>query len=914
MAILFLTTSAIFAQTVTGTVNDETGALPGANVIVKGTSTGTTTDFDGKFSLNVPAGSGTLVVSFVGYASQNIAYTVASGETKDLGVITLVSSNTLEEVVIVGQGVIDLAKERETPVAVSTIKAIEIQEKVGNLEFPEILNTTPSIYATKQGGGYGDSRINVRGFDQRNTAIIINGQPVNDMENGWVYWSNWQGLTDIASGVQIQRGLGASKLAVPSVGGTITIVTKSTDKKEGGFVGATMGNDAFIKTVAAYNTGVNEKGWATSVLLGRWSGDGYADGTKGEGYTYLISLGYKPSETHAFNFTFTGAGQWHNQRSTSISIRDYLNYGGSDFRKFNEDWGLKDGEEYNFRRNFYNKPIGTLNWDWNISDNVSLSTSIYGSWGRGGGTGARGSNFGINPFRKDLTEAIADGNLPYRNTDGTINFDAVVANNRSGTPYEIEGPYQGLIIGSNGFSDNGVNRNIAIRRSSMNSHNWYGAISNLKFEADQWTFGIGIDLRTYKGYHYRVLNDLMGLDGYYSTGNQNLVNGMIQTETISASPFKDTGLSGDKIDYYNVGDVRWAGFNGIIEYKTPERLSAVLQAGLSNQGYKRIDYFDQPNHVESDRKNITGGYVKGGANYNIDEQNNVFFNAGFIGRQPNFDAVFPNFSNNVNEGAENEKITSFELGYGLRTGVFNANLNLYTTTWSNRFISRSIRGVDGLNDGTATFAGLKEVHSGIELDFKYTPIEKLRLNGMISVGNWEYKDNVTSSIFDNNNQLVDTGTLYVDGTKVGNAAQFTTSLNLNYEVFNNFNIDLGWRNASNLYSDFSFQLDTREWANDSQFLSPDNGGALKLPAYSLFDLGIGYKFMFSKSNLSAYLNINNLFDTEYIAEASSSIYPGDVDPQINPNTTVSTYKGIDTRNFVWFGFGTTWNFSLRYNF
>ncbi|MCB0475518.1 MAG: carboxypeptidase-like regulatory domain-containing protein, partial [Flavobacteriaceae bacterium] len=189
----FAMTSSIFAQTVTGTVNDETGALPGANVIVKGTSTGTTTDFDGKFSLNVPAGSGTLVVSFVGYASQSIAYTVASGETKDLGGITLVSSNTLEEVVIVGQGVIDLAKERETPVAVSTIKAIEIQEKVGNLEFPEILNTTPSIYATKQGGGYGDSRINVRGFDQRNTAIIINGQPVNDMENGWVYWSNWQG-------------------------------------------------------------------------------------------------------------------------------------------------------------------------------------------------------------------------------------------------------------------------------------------------------------------------------------------------------------------------------------------------------------------------------------------------------------------------------------------------------------------------------------------------------------------------------------------------------------------------------------------------------------------------------------------------------------------------------------------------
>ena len=56
------------------------------------------------------------------------------------------------------------------------------------------MNKTPGVYATKQGGGYGDSRISLRGFDQRNTSFLINGQPVNDMENGWVYWSNWQGV------------------------------------------------------------------------------------------------------------------------------------------------------------------------------------------------------------------------------------------------------------------------------------------------------------------------------------------------------------------------------------------------------------------------------------------------------------------------------------------------------------------------------------------------------------------------------------------------------------------------------------------------------------------------------------------------------------------------------------------------
>ncbi|WP_097044815.1 TonB-dependent receptor [Flagellimonas pacifica] len=909
---LFVSTIMFSQGTVTGTVMDgDMGTpLPGASVVLQGTQNGTSTDFDGKFTIEVSEDSGTLVVSYIGFVERRISFSTYG----DIGSITLnPDAEELEGVVVVGTGVIDLAKERETPVAVSTITAKEIQLKVGNTEFPEILNTTPSVYATKQGGGYGDSRINLRGFNQNNTAVIINGQPVNDMENGWVYWSNWQGLSDIASGMQVQRGLGSSKLAVPSVGGTLTIVTKSTEKEEGGFAKISAGNDSYFKTVVGYNTGTNEKGWSSSILLGRWSGDGYVDATEGEGYTYLFSLGYMPSDKHAFNFTFTGAAQWHNQRDFELSIRDHLNYGGDDFRKFNGDWGMLNGETYTFRRNFYNKPIGTLNWDWNIDDKLSLSTSIYGSWGRGGGTGPRGRNFSINPFRKDLTEGITDG-LTYRNADGTIDFDAVVANNRAGDAYTVEGPYEGAILGSNGFSDNGVNSNIAIRRASMNSHNWYGAISNLKWELnDEWTLGGGVDLRSYKGFHYRVLNDLLGLDGYVSTGNENITEGLIIRETIKASPFNNTGLTDNKIDYYNVGKVNWFGFNGITEYNNRNNLSAVLQIGVSNQTYQRIDYFNQPNEdAESDKDSKVGGYIKGGANYNIDDSHNVFFNAGYIERQPLFDAIFPNFANAINEDAENEQITSFELGYGYRSSFLNANINLYNTTWDNRFISESIRGVQGLDNGTANFAGVKQVHSGLELDFNMRPVDRLRLDGMMSIGNWQFKDNVTASVFDGDQNLVDTATLYVDGTKVGDAAQFTASLEADYEIIENLGVDVTWRHAANLYSDFTFQLDTRNWANDAQFLAPNNRGALKLPSYNLFDLGLDYQFDFEKSNIFIRLNVNNIFDTEYISEASSSIYVGDEGPA--SDAPVSTYKGIDDRNLVWFGFGRTWNLSLSYNF
>ena len=825
-------------------------------------------------------------------------------ETSEKKIDTLGTFVSLEEVVV-ASGVIKIAKERETPIALSTISAEQISLRVGNQEFPEIMNNTPGVYATKQGGGYGDSRISVRGFTQRNTAFLINGQPVNDMENGWVYWSNWQGLTDVASGIQIQRGLGATSLAVPSVGGTVSIFTKAADKQEGGTISQMLGNDNYTKTTAAYNTGKNDEGWALSLLLSKWSGDGYVNSTQGEGWTYFASVGYNPEgSAHGFNLSVLGAGQWHHQRSEWVSIRDYENFGDEGIdQRWNSNGGILDGEEYNMRRNFYNKPLATFNWDWEISSKVSLATSLYGSAGRGGGTGPRGNYFrnsvsNILPFRKDLTEHYLENGDGARLANGSIDYDAVVANNIATTdPYTgglARGNFDGLRIGSNGFRNDGVNRAVLVRRASMNSHDWVGAISKIKFEGEKMTYSLGVDLRNYKGYHYRVLNDLMGLDGYYSTGNRNNDGQIIET-LIEASPFNNTGIRGPKMDYYNIGYVGWQGFNGMAEYASG-KLNAVVQAGLSNQSFQREDFFDQPTNPLSEKKNVGGGYFKGGANFNINQSNNIFFNAGYIERQPNFDAVFPNYANNVNENLQNEKITSFELGYGFVSNALKVNVNLYTTTWGDRFISRGFTTESG-QDGTAQFTDIDQTHNGIEIEGTYKPTSNLKIRGMISLGDWKYTKDFSASLFDDNQQLIGEGTLYTKDAKVGDAAQFVSYLEADYRVTENFSFDLGWRSVDNLYADYSI--------TDSAFLNPDNEGAIKLPAYNLVDFGTSYVFDFLGNKMSARLNINNLFNEEYIAESNSNIYA---------DQGSDTYKGINTQNYVWFGFGTTWNFALRYKF
>ena len=648
-----------------------------------------------------------------------------------------------------------------------------------------------------------------------------------------------------------------------------------------------VGNNGYTKTTGLYNTGVNDKGWSSSYLLTKWSGNGYIQNTSGSGWTYFASVGYTPEgSAHSLNLSALGAGQWHHQRDVWVSIRDYQNFGGEGIdRTWNSNGGTLNGEEFNLRRNFYNKPLATLNWDWDISDNIQLNTSLYGSAGRGGGTGPRGRNYynsdiDMLPFRKDLTEHYLEDEKGTRNADGTINYDAVIAHNSQ---------YQ---VGSN--NDSSYARDILVRRASMNSHNWVGGISKLNIQSGKMRYSLGVDLRNYTGYHYRALENLMGLQQYASTGNDNLGTQLIgANDLVVAKPFQGTNLGDDeaKIDYYNIGFVKWAGFNGLVEY-SGDKVTAVLQAGASNQQFQREDRFNNTDNPISDKANLGGGYLKGGVNYNITEKSNVFVNAGYIDRQPLFDAVFPNFGNDISDNLQNERIESFEIGYGYTGKRLKLNVNAYNTNWGNRFLTRSLSNQQGV-DGSAQFRNIDVTHKGIEAEATYT-VGGTKLRGMLSLGDWTYTKDFSAELFDENQQSVGTGTLYLKGAKVGDAAQTTALLGLDQKIGSNIRFDIDYRFVDGLYADYSI--------TDSAFTSPDNAGALKLPSYGLVDFGATF---YANNGWSLRANINNLLDETYIAESNSNIHA-------DANST--TWNGIDTRNSVWFGFGRTWNVSLKYKF
>ena len=884
----FLTTLTVFSQSkVTGTVLDGelNQPLAGASVVIKGTTNGVATDFDGKFELTTTQKSGEIVISFLGFDSKTISFTVTGATTNVGSVVIAPNVSQLDDVVVVGKGIIDVAKERKTPIAVSTIKAVDIQTKVGTSDVTQAMVNTPSVYVAGQAGGYGDSRITVRGFQQDNTAFLLNGQPINGMEDGKMYWSNWSGMSDIANFIQVQRGLGSSKLAISSVGGTVNFVTKATDKKQGGFVSTGVANDDYLKTTAAYNTGMNAKGFGMSVMMSHWQGDGYNDGTRGEGQNYFISFGYKPNDRHNFNFLLTGAPQSHDQNYTK-KISDYLTYG----RKYNNNWGTLNGDYLSLRTNFYHKPVANFNWDYSINSTTSLSTVLYASWGRGGGTGDyKHRNYSI----------------PY--TNGQINFDQIYANNLTAPGGAGSQPANMLI------------------RASMNNHAWYGLVSNFKKEINEnLNLNLGLDLRTYNGDHYRQVSNFLGLKSFTESrplrnnthvipNPNNLPNGTnTVNEQYNINPwnaFFNTASDNQKIDYDYSETISYGGVFGQLEY-SKNNLSAFFQGAVSNQSHQRFDYYDyQVAYQDSEKVNNIGYNVKGGGSYVIADQHSVYANAGYYSRQPYHDNIYLSFTNQVNPLTENEKVLGLEAGYTFKSKMFSASVNAYRTTWEDRVITTS--GVQSTNAvigttpvvvGDVIFTsnqGVKQVHNGLELDFVFKPTSNLDVKGFASVGNWKYDGNAISRKFDESLNLLLESETNIDGGKVGDAAQTTWGLGAKYEFIKNFSIDADWRNYDKLYANA---------------VTDQN---IELPDYDLVDAGISYKMLVGKdkqNSVNFRFNMNNVFDEVYLSEISSTSSAGNVNGIYPTTSSSTTYKGIDVRNNAYFGFGRTWNFTIRYNF
>lgn len=899
----------VFAQktAIKGTITDATTGetLIGANVLAAD-GVGAITDFDGNYSFQVPNGSYTLKISYVGYETVEREVT-ATG--KVLVVNVALETSTLDEIKVVA----DVARDRETPVAFTNVLPVKIEEELASQDLPMVLNSTPGVYATQQGGGDGDARITIRGFNQRNVAVMIDGIPVNDMENGWVYWSNWFGLDMVTRSMQVQRGLGASKVAIPSVGGTINILTKGIETGKFFTFKQEFGTNGFLRSSLAYSSGRLDNGWGVTAAVSRKQGNGWVDQAFTEGKFWYLKVQKEIGKNHLLSISGMGAPQSHGQRSFKKSIatysKDYAAELGIDTTglmerglQYNEHWGyierfkIIDGDTVhakpvilNERINYFHKPQFSLRHFWTINDKVSLSNVAYLSIGNGGGTA-------IDP---------SVGNAD-RTEEGQINFQKFY--NSTFGPFAIDTRYS--------LTERKTGK---IIRSSYNNHWWYGLLSTVSYNINPlFDFSGGLDFRSYKGEHYRTVYDLLGGDYFVNIADKN-----------STNPVKRVG---DKFDYYNDGLVRWAGAFGQLEFQTGN-WSAFINLSGAYSGYKRIDYF-RKKQIEVGDTTLNVGYtyvngiavpdsitydgvlytpeseglkhnqtdwfwkpgftIKGGANYNINDHHNVFMNLGYLSRAPRFNNVFNN-ENKLFLEINSELIKAIELGYGMNYHKFAMNVNGYYTTWENKPVDFAISIPDLVTGENipANVNGIDALHMGLEVDFSYDITKQLNFQGLASIGDWTYQSAETVEYFHpNTGQKLGEVSFDAKGVHVGDAAQTQFAGALRYEPCKGFYTKLQYTHFLRQYADFQPVDLQGDFARRESWM---------MPAYYLFDLHAGYKFKISDVQFQVSGSILNLLDEVYISDATNN----------------DTYLEMPSKDFdaksagVFFGQGRRYNVSLK---
>lgn len=269
--LLFVQT-AFSQRTITGQVisaDNELG-MPGVSIIVKNTTTGTRTDNDGNFSLDVPNDDAVIVVSFIGF--QSVEMRVGHQSRID---ITLHSDIfTLDDVVVTATKTIRNLTEVPSRISVISTKTIEASPA---LLVDDILSFIPGVNVDRSIGIFSSSNpsVTLRGLsgdEQSRTLVLMNGVPINASDGGSV---NWYKINQYdVERIEVFKGPGSSLYGNNAMGGVINIITKVPDKPQEIYGSVSYGTFNTFRQDLALRIR-SEKGFYGSLTQNLIKSDGY---------------------------------------------------------------------------------------------------------------------------------------------------------------------------------------------------------------------------------------------------------------------------------------------------------------------------------------------------------------------------------------------------------------------------------------------------------------------------------------------------------------------------------------------------------------------------------------------------------------------------------------------------------------
>jgi outer membrane receptor protein involved in Fe transport len=785
--------SALANSIIKGKITDAQSGLPllNANVMIEGTSIGTTSDKEGNFRItNLPPGNYVVMVNYIGYQpyKESISFVLSKSLTLDIKMKPVILPG--ESVTVTARAVASKAVERETPIAFTNLKLKELKHNYTTGDLPELIQNVPGIWTSS--AGMGESEIMLRGFPADKVRFMLNDIPMNEPEDQNVHWSNWASLANSVNSIEVQRGPGFSLYGAGAFGGTIQIETMGVSLEPGSVLRFSSGGykrmginsgmqqgkiyNPIIRNIedvesaknytysARLNSGSMFNGKLNmSLFLEYKTGDSYIYGTTYDGY----SMGFEAESIfrrHKLRFSFFMSPQVHNQAFALQDI-DLLKTLGREYNRRNHEW----------QENFYSKPFWSLKHKWTISNNSRLISNVFFTIGKGADQSIVNDIFNVQSGAVDYMSVSEGATIQalgmhaiylYEKYDiKTTEFIPKNPDNILWGPGDDYHMFAGADIhgaATNLFTDN---RDHSWQRRNRRDHNQFGFSTYFESEiTNNLQFLLGSEGRMWKGHraaevwHLRFGNFKMQGRGITFVMGENITSKELQ-------PLYD----------YDTKVNNFSSF-GRFKYKPINFLT--LQAGgqfaFSNMkvienpipfiDFGTFKYFENPLRTTADQVDTSGNKIFStsdykktysfltpwlGANLNISKNFNIFTNYAMSKKEPailnwyDFEKG-PIQKNENNTGLKPESAQNYEVGIGFHSLFLKSNINYYYTIYENK-----IESVVDINDRYQTLNAGKAIYQGLELEFRGN-MENLDFAGSATIAKNRWQQMDVQEIFGTN--------------------------------------------------------------------------------------------------------------------------------------------------------------------
>lgn len=619
-----------------------------------------------------------------------------------------------------------------------------------------VLSAARDPFISAASFGWGQFFYRMRGYDNDQNVLFLNGIPMNDLEEGGVFYNSYSGLNDVMRGRSMTLGLSPVDFSFGGLGLNTAIDASASNQRKQSRLSYSLTNRNYRnRLMFTHSSGLNKNGWAYSFSFSkRWAQKGRIKGTDYDAYAYYVGI-EKKIKNHDIGLIVIGAPTQRG-KSSPATLEAY-DLAGTNY--YNSYWGYQAGKIRNSRVLKSHTPLSILTYKWMINDKNLLTAAIAYQFGETStstldwynAADPRPDYYRYLPSYADsdaetqaITDKIKSDPEKFLQVDWDRLYAANYINKQTG---DGQASY---ILGADVEKTNKLNANVNLN-TFINEH---------------LTLYSGIIFQSQKNHDFRRVEDLLGAN-YWLNVNQFAERTFRADPNLAQLDLNNPNQKvtvGDAYSYnYNIHFGKAQAFSqALIKYNHIDAFVGI-EGGMTQfyrDGIYKSGLYQNNSFGKSELLKFNTGRAKAGVTYKLNGRN-YFYVQGAIGSQaPYIDNVFvsPRTRNQIISNPQNEKIQSYEIGYLLRSPNFRGRISYYNTNIKNAADIKRYYNDDFVSFANMSMQYLNKKYHGIELgtEIKIMPSLSLNLAATLSQAYYtsrayiqEYIDNDTNVVFNN---------------------------------------------------------------------------------------------------------------------------------------------------------------------